>query len=40
MTYQDRLARYEAEKKKLLNSNLTAFEYEKAIIALAKKWKI
>lgn len=40
MTYQDRLVRYEEEKRKLLNSNLTAFEYEKAIIALAKKWKI
>ena len=40
MTYQDRLARYEEEKRKLLNSNLTALEYEKAIIALAKKWKI
>lgn len=40
MSYQDRLYEYEREKKKLLNSGMTAAEYQKAIIALAKKWKV
>lgn len=40
MSYQDRLARYEQEKKKLQNQNLSYSEYEIAIIKLADKWRI
>ena len=32
--------KYEAEKKKLQAMNLTADEYEKRIMALAKKYKV
>ena len=40
MSYQDRLYEYEREKKKLLSSGMSAAEYQKAIIALVKKWKV
>ena len=40
MSYNDRLREYEKEKKKLLNSGISAAEYQKAIIALAKKWRV
>lgn len=40
MNYDDRLREYEKEKKKLMSSGLSAREYELAIIALARKWRI
>ena len=40
MTYQNRLQQYESEKQKLIAAGLTAKQYEIAISALAKKWKI
>ena len=40
MTYQDRLARYEQDKKKLQQQNLTPNEYMREIIKLADKWRI
>ena len=40
MCYQDRLARYEQEKKKLQRQNLTPDEYMREIIKLADKWRI
>lgn len=40
MSYQDRLARYEQEKSKLQQQNLSPEEYMREIIKLAKKWKI
>ena len=40
MTYQDRLARYEQDKKKLQQQNLTPDEYMQAIKKLADKWRI
>lgn len=40
MSYQDRLARYEQEKKKLQQQNLTPDEYMREIIKLADKWRI
>ena len=40
MCYLDRLARYEHEKKKLQQQNLTPDEYMREIIKLADKWRI
>lgn len=40
MCYQDRLARYEQEKKKLQQQNLSPEEYMGAIIKLADKWRV
>ena len=40
MTYQDRLAGYEQDKKKLQHQNLTPDEYMREIIKLADKWRI
>ena len=40
MTYQDRLARYEQDKKKLQQQNLSPEDYMRAIIKLADKWRI
>ena len=40
MTYQDRLARYEQDKMKLQQQNLTPDEYMREIIKLADKWRI
>ncbi len=40
MCYLDRLARYEQEKKKLQQQNLTPDEYMREIIKLADKWRI
>ena len=40
MSYQERLKKYEEEKRQLQNTNLSAKEYEKEIKKLADKWKI
>ena len=40
MCYQDRLAKYEQDKKKLQQQNLTPDEYMREIIKLADKWRI
>jgi hypothetical protein len=40
MSYQDRLARYEQEKRKLQDQNLSYDEYMRTIIKLANKWRI
>lgn len=40
MSYQDRLANYEQEKKKLQEQNLSYEDYMRAIIKLANKWKV
>ena len=40
MTYQYRIMKYEEEKKKLQEKNLTYEEYMREIIKLAKKWKV
>ena len=40
MSYQDRLQRYEQEKKKLQHQNLSHEDYMRAIIKLANKWRV
>ena len=40
MSYQDRLAKYEQEKRRLQQQNLSHEEYMRAIIKLANKWRI
>ena len=40
MCYQDRLANYEREKKKLQEQNLSPEDYMRAIIKLANKWRV
>ena len=40
MTYQDRIMKYEEEKKRLQEKNLTYEEYMREIIKLANKWKV
>ena len=40
MSYQDRLQRYEQEKKKLQQQNLSPVDYMMAIIKLADIWSI
>ena len=40
MCYLDRLARYEQEKRKLQQQNLTDIEYMQAIKKLADKWRV
>ena len=40
MSYQDRLAKYEQEKKKLQEQNLNPEDYTREIIKLARKWKV
>lgn len=40
MSYQDRLQRYEQEKKKLQQQNLSPEDYMRAIIKLANKWRV
>ena len=40
LTYQERLQRYEAEKRELYGQNLSDFEYFKKIKELADKWDI
>lgn len=40
MSYQDRLQRYEQDKRKLEEKNLTPDEYMRAIIKLANKWRV
>ena len=40
MSYQDRLARYEQEKRKLQQQNLCPEDYTMAIIKLANKWGV
>ena len=40
MSYQDRLQRYEQEKKKLQKQNLSPEDYMREIIKLANKWRV
>ena len=40
MSYEERLARYEEDKQKLYDKNLTASEYQREIIKLANKWGV
>ena len=40
MCYQDRLARYEQEKRNLQQQNLSNEDYMRAIIKLANKWRV
>lgn len=40
MPYAERLRNYEAEKKELEGLSLSASEYRRQVIALAKKWNI
>ena len=40
MSYQDRLANYEQEKKKLQEQNLSYEDYMREIIKLANKWRV
>lgn len=40
MNYQERLKRYEQEKQKLMSQVISALEYERRIIELAKKWRV
>lgn len=40
MSYQDRLQRYEQDKRKLQEKDLTPDEYMRAIIKLANKWRV
>lgn len=40
MSYQDRLQRYEQEKKKLQEQNLSYEDYMREIIKLANKWRV
>ena len=40
MPYHERLRRYEAEKKELANLVLSASEYRRQVVALAKKWNV
>lgn len=40
MTYQERLKHYEQEKQKLIERGISALEYERRIIELAKKWRV
>lgn len=40
LTYQERLQRYEAEKRELYGQNLSDFEYFRKIKELADKWRI
>lgn len=40
MSYEERLRKYEQEKQKLMERGISAMEYEKAVIELARKWRI
>jgi hypothetical protein len=40
MCYQDRLAKYEQEKRKLQQQNLNPEGYMREIIKLANKWRV
>lgn len=40
LTYEERLQRYEQEKRLLQQQNLSSEEYTRAIIRLADKWRI
>ena len=40
MCYQDRLAKYEQEKRKLQQQNLSPEDYMRAVIKLADKWRV
>lgn len=40
MCYQDRLERYEQEKKKLQQQNLSPEDYMRENIKLANKWRV
>ncbi len=40
MSYEERLKKYEADKQKVREQNLSYFEYLRAIKELADKWRI
>ena len=40
MSYQDRLARYERQKRKLQNMNLSYKQYERRIRELAERLRV
>lgn len=40
MNYEERLRKYEEEKRLLQNKNLNYLEYQKEIQKLADKWRI
>ena len=40
MCYQGRIERYEQEKKKLQQQNLSPEDYMRAVIKLANKWRV
>lgn len=40
MSYEDRLEKCEEEKCRLMESGIFPLEYERAIIELARKWKV
>lgn len=40
MDYQERLRHYEQEKQELMSEGVSALEYERRIIELAKKWRV
>lgn len=40
MDYQERLRHYEQEKQELMSQGISALEYERRIIELAKKWRV
>ena len=40
MKYEERLKKYEEEKQRLMELGISPLEYEKAIIELARKWKV
>lgn len=40
MEYQTRIENYESEKKELQKQGLTPQEYQAAVAALAKKWRV
>ena len=40
LTHQERLRKYEQEKRKLQQQNLSSVEYMRAIKAIADKWHV
>lgn len=40
LTYEERLQRYEQEKRLLQQQNLTSYEYMQTIKRLADKWRV
>ena len=40
MSYEERLKRDEAEKQKLIELGMSPLAYERAMIELARKWRV